>query len=305
VARRYPFVIADVFTDRPFSGNQLAVVFDADDLPAAQMQAIATEFGFSESTFVQASGEGAGHDFRVRIFTPDREVPFAGHPTVGTALALAWRGLVPPARERVILGEGAGPVPVDLTFEAGHAVAAEFAAPREPSLGAAADPAAVAEALGLGSGSVVATGGLPRDASCGLPFLFAELADLAALGAARLRGTGAELSPAAANGVYLFTRDTGGDPAVDIRARMFAPAHGIAEDPATGSAAAALAALLTTPEASSRDGTTRYRILQGAEMGRPSRIAASARVAGGRVVEVRVGGSAVLVAEGSIRAPAA
>jgi trans-2,3-dihydro-3-hydroxyanthranilate isomerase len=295
-------VIADVFTDRPFSGNQLAVVFDADDLSVAQMQAIATEFGFSESTFVQTAAEGAGHDFRVRIFTPDREIPFAGHPTVGTALALAWRGLIAPGRERVVLGEGAGPVPVDLTFAGGRAVAAEFAAPREPSLGAGADPAAVADALGLDVDRLLTTGGLPRDASCGLPFLFVELADLASLVAARLRGTGAELSPSA-EGLYLFTRDRGDDPAADIRARMFSPAHGIVEDPATGSAAAALAGLLATTEAGVGDGTSRYRILQGAEMGRPSRIEASARIEDGRVVEVRVGGSAVPVAEGTIVTP--
>ncbi len=298
--KRYPFVIADVFTDRPFSGNQLAVVFDADDLSTAQMQAVAAEFGFAESTFVQTSEEPARHDFRVRIFTPRAELPFAGHPTVGTALALAWRGLVELGRTRVTLGEGAGPVPVDLTFEAagGRATAAEFAAPREPSIGSGADPAAVADALGLEQNRLVTAAGLPRDASCGLPFLFVELADLASLRAGRLRGTGAGLSPSDVGGVLVFTRDTGGEPGVDIRARMFAPANGIPEDPATGSAAAALASLLVNGE-----GTTRLRILQGVEMGRPSRIDASARVEGGRVVEVRVGGSAVLVAEGIISVP--
>ena len=178
--RRYPFVIADVFTDRPFSGNQLAVVFDANDLSAARMQAIAAEFGFAESTFVQTSEDPVRHDFRVRIFTPRAELPFAGHPTVGTALALAWRGLVEPGRRRVTLGESAGPVPVDLSLDDadGRATAAEFAAPRKPSVGIGADPAAVADALGLERNRLVTAAGLPRDASCGLPFLFVELADL-------------------------------------------------------------------------------------------------------------------------------
>lgn len=300
--RRYPFAVVDVFTDRPFAGNQLAVVFDADDLSAAAMQALAREFNFAESTFVQAAAPGSGHDARVRIFTPMAELPFAGHPTVGTALALAWRGLVPAGRSRVTLGEGAGPVPVDLAFDAdGRAVAAEFAAPKEPSIGAGVEPAAVAAALGLRPEQLVTAAGLPRDASCGLPFLFVELADLDALSTARLREAPA-FPGSAGEGVHVFTRDTGDRADIDLRARMFSPGHGIPEDPATGSAAAALAGLLASAEAPG-DGIVRYRILQGAEMGRPSRIDASARVEGGRVVEVRVGGAAVPVAEGEIAAP--
>lgn len=303
---RHPFAILDVFTDRSFSGNQLAVVFDADGLAPARMQAVAAEFGFSETTFVQRP-EGPGHDARVRIFTPKAEMPFAGHPTVGTALAMAWRGLVPAGKDRIVLGENAGPVPVAFRRDGddGRAIAAEFTAPLAPALGPAADPAAAAAALGLLADDLVTAGGLPRDASCGAAFLIVELVGLDALARARLTGTtGVGLSGAAVEGLFLFTRETGGDPAVDLRARMYAPAHGVAEDPATGSAAAALGGLLATTEGVGEGATRRWRIAQGVEMGRPSLIEVGAHRAADGTVAVTVAGAAVLVAEGSIEIPA-
>lgn len=302
---RHPFAILDVFTDRPFSGNQLAVVFDADGLAPAQMQAVAAEFGFSETTFVRRPEE-PGHDARVRIFTPKAEMPFAGHPTVGTALAMAWRGLVPAGKDRIVLGENAGPVPVTFRRDGdGRAVAAEFTAPLAPTLGPTADPAAVAAALGLAADDLVTAGGLPRDASCGAAFLIVELVGLDALARARLTGaTGAGFSAAAVEGLFIFTRETGGDPAADLRARMYAPAHGVAEDPATGSAAAALGGLLATTECLGKGAPRRWRIAQGVEMGRPSLIEVGAHRAADGTVAVTVAGAAVSVAEGGIEIPA-
>jgi trans-2,3-dihydro-3-hydroxyanthranilate isomerase len=292
---RCRFVTCDVFTDRRFGGNQLAVLPEAEGLSPAQMQSIAAEFNYSETTFVLPPAEPA-HLARVRIFTPKAEIPFAGHPTVGTALVLAWHGRAPIEGE-VVLEEGAGPVPVRIAAEGETAVAAEFAAPVAPSHGPATSAAPVAAALGLSPADLVTDAGLPCVASCGTPFLVVELAGRAALARARLDAA-ADL-PDGGNGVFLFTRGAGDASAADARARMFAPKHGIAEDPATGSAAAAFAGFLGGRPGLA-EGWHRWRVAQGVEMGRPSLIEASAHRQGDRVVEVRVGGKAVPVAEGTI-----
>ncbi len=290
---RYRFLTCDVFTTRRFGGNQLAVLPEAEGLETAQMQALAAEFNFSETSFVLPPAEPA-HHARVRIFTPGAEIPFAGHPTVGTALALAWLGRVP--REgAIVLEEGAGPVTVELSAAAaGTELRAEFKAPLPPQRGPTAEPERVAAALGLDPVDLVVANGIPCDASVGLPFLMVELKDEAALARAAPQGRLGKLSPASGNGIYLFTR------AADlVCARMFAPDHGIGEDPATGSAAAALAGLLAGEDGRG-DGWHGWTVHQGREMGRPSLIAARARRAGGAVAEVRVGGTAVPVAEGMI-----
>jgi trans-2,3-dihydro-3-hydroxyanthranilate isomerase len=291
---RHPFVIADVFTDRPYSGNQLAVVFDADGLTKAQMQAVAAEFGFSETTFVLRP-ERDDHDVRVRIFTPGTELPFAGHPTVGTALALAWRKEPGERPSAVVLGEGAGPVPVELRYAGGEPVAAEFRAPALPARGGPVEGQRCVAALGLEPRDLVLADGLPGEASCGLPFLLVRLASREALERARMLDPGL-FDGLSADAVYLFVEE-----GEEIRARMFSPLDGIGEDPATGSAAAALAGFLGSVDAP--DGTRRWRIRQGVEMGRPSLIEASARRHHGRVAEVRVGGSAIMIAEGWITPP--
>jgi trans-2,3-dihydro-3-hydroxyanthranilate isomerase len=261
------------------------------------MQRIAAEFNYSETTFVLPPAEPT-HLARVRIFTPKAEIPFAGHPTVGTALVLAWLGRVPATGE-LVLEEGAGPVPVRVTAEGqGGAMAAEFATPVAPSHGPATPAEPVASALGLPTADLVTDAGLPCVASCGTPFLVVELAGRDALARARLDAS-ADL-PDGGNGVFLFTREAG-DASANVRARMFAPKHGIPEDPATGSAAAAFAAFLGG-RAGLADGWHRWRVAQGVEMGRPSLIEASAHRHGSRVVEVRVGGKAVPVAEGTIEA---
>lgn len=300
---RYRFYTCDVFTDRVFGGNQLAVLTDARGLDTARMQAIAAEFGYSETTFVLPPDDPR-HAARVRIFTPRAEIGFAGHPTVGTALVLAWTGAVPVPAEgaAIVLEEGAGPVPVEIRAEDGRATAAEFVAPVAARAGAPVDPGPVAHALGLDPADLAAEPGLPCVASTGVPFLCVRLVGLDALARARLDPT-AVLPGEAADGVLLFTTATG-SAGHDLRARMYAPRHGIAEDPATGSAAAALAGLLAA-RSDGGDGWLGWRIGQGIEMGRPSLILARARRAGGQVAEVRVGGGAVPVAEGWIEVPAA
>lgn len=289
---RYRFVTCDVFAARRFSGNQLAVLPEAEGLSAAQMQAIAAEFGHSETTFVLPPDDPA-HLARVRIFTPMSELPFAGHPTVGTALVLAWLGRVP-AEGAFVLEEAAGPVPVEVRENT-----AEFTAPAVASSGPALDPAPIAAALGLNVEALRVDGGLPRVASHGVPFLLVELGSCQELASARL-ARGVEPAEAEGHGVFLFTRDTD-DPKTELRARMFAPSHKIPEDPATGSAAAALAGFLGSGPGLEH-GWHRWRIRQGMEMGRPSLIEARARHEGGRVVEVRIAGRAVPVTEGTIEA---
>ncbi|HMR33360.1 MAG TPA: PhzF family phenazine biosynthesis protein [Geminicoccaceae bacterium] len=286
---RYAFHILDVFTDRPFGGNQLAVLPDAAGLGDARMQQVAAEFGFSETTFVLPPTR-PGHDCRVRIFTPRFEMPFAGHPTIGTAIALAGLGRAPGGR--VVMEQIAGTVPVDIL--AGSPVEAELTAPEPPALRDAPELAACAALVGLGIDDVATA----RIASAGAPFLFVELRSLGALGRARVPAPG---QIAEANGLALFTRETG-SPEHDLRMRMFAPDHGIAEDPATGSAAAALGGLLATTEGGA-DGWRSWRIGQGIEMGRPSLLRVRARREAGKVAEIRVAGAAVTVAEGTIEVP--
>lgn len=296
---RYRFLTCDVFTATRFGGNPLAVLPDAIGLGEAQMQTIAAEFNLSETTFVLPPSNPA-HHARVRIFTPRAELPFAGHPTVGTALVLAWLGRVPTGAA-IVLEEPAGPVPVTFGLEEGEPVTAEFTAPILPGQEAPISPVRVARLLGLDADDLRTGDGLPCIASCGAPFLLVELASLDTLARARLTmaGDGPE---AEANGVFLVTRDTC-DPAVDLRARMFAPGHGIPEDPATGSAAAALAGHLAS-RPGLPDGWHRWRIAQGVEMGRPSLIQARVHREGGRVTAVRIGGRAVPVMEGTIEVAA-
>ena len=286
---RYAFQILDVFTDRPFGGNQLAVLPDAAGIGDGQMQEVAAEFGFSETTFVLPPTR-PGHDCRVRIFTPRSEMPFAGHPTIGTAVALAALGRAPDGR--VVMEQIAGTVPVDILD--GSPVGAELTAPAAPALRDAPDLAACAALAGLGIADVAGA----RIASAGAPFLFVELRSLDALGRARAPAPG---QIAEGNGLALFTRETG-SAEHDLRMRMFAPDHGIAEDPATGSAAAALGGLLAGT-GDGAEGWRSWRIGQGIEMGRPSLLRVRARREAGKVAEIRVAGAAVTVAEGTIEVP--
>ncbi len=292
------YFILDVFADRPFAGNPLAVIPDAVGLDATLMQRVAAEFGFSETAFVFPE---RGGPWRVRIFTPAAELPFAGHPLVGTAYALARFGYLPaePAAPDLPLRVAAGSVEARIRFFGEQPVGAEFPAPGRFLLGDRADPAQVACLLGLAEADLSATAPLPCRAGHGLDFLIVRLADADALGRAAIRGPlpPSLLACGLANGIYLFTDGDGIE--ADIFARMFAPAHGIAEDPATGSAAATLAGLLAHlhPEP---DSLLRWRIAQGREMGRPGLIETFARKRDGHLEEVRIGGRCALVAEGEL-----
>lgn len=299
---RYRFVTCDVFTDRRFGGNPLAVLPEAAGLPPELMQQVAREFNYSETAFVLPAEQG--HDRRVRIFTPGREVPFAGHPNVGTAFVLASSGEFGPVDAlEVTFEEIAGPVPVSVQRRDGDRIWCELRAPEALSLGPTLPVAAVAEAVGLTPQDIVVDRHTSQVASVGLEFVVAELVDLSALERARPDSAAFERlvqAGAAAGYVHLYVRlDPPGTDEVAIRARMFAPLDGVAEDPATGSANCALAGLLAGLDPDP-DGDFAWRIAQGVEMGRPSLLEARARKVDGQVSDVWIGGESVLVSEGTI-----
>ncbi len=297
---RYRYLTCDVFTDTRFGGNPLAVLPDAQGLDAVQMQRIAREFNYSETTFV--TPPTAGGTRAVRIFTPEREVPFAGHPNIGTAFVLAHTGELGEWDDAttVTFEETAGLVPVAIERVAGRggALRCELEAPERFSTGPAISAEDAAGAIGLDAAEVVVDTHPPQGGSVGLPFLFVEVRDRAAL--ARARPDREQIEALGRRGVPtpVHVYCPGGDD-VDLRARMFAPVEGVREDPATGSANCALAGLLAhcALEAS---GEFRFRIAQGVEMGRPSLLHARATKGDGLVHATYVGGEAVAVAEGWI-----
>jgi len=296
---RVRYYTCDVFTDTRFGGNQLAVLPEADGLDPRRMQQIAREFNFSESTFVLAPE--AGHTRRVRIFTPMAEVPFAGHPNVGTAFVLATTGALGPlsAETTVTFEEEAGLVPVTVRAGVDGRIRCELTAPQGLTVGREVPLDLLARAVSLAPGDFATDGHAPLVASVGLPFVIAELASRDALERARPDGAGIEALVAAGvepPDVHLYLRS--GDE-FDLRTRMFSPLDGIPEDPATGSANCALAALLARLDAAS-DGSFAWRIAQGVEMGRPSVLEARAAKRAGGVVGAWIGGSSVLVSEGFI-----
>jgi trans-2,3-dihydro-3-hydroxyanthranilate isomerase len=294
---KYRFHTCDVFTSTRFGGNQLAVLPDARGLSDRQMQQIAREFNFAESTFVLPPEQG--HTRRVRIFTPATEVPFAGHPNVGSAFVLDSIGELGEigAPLTVTFEEKAGPVPVTIRPRDG-ALWCELSAPERLTLGSTVSPASLATAVSLAADDVVTSTHPPQVASVGLPFTFAELRDRAALERARVNRPGLESLRAQGvpPDVHLYVRS--GDE-FDLRARMFAPFDGVPEDPATGSANCALAGVLSHYDGA-RDGTRSWRIAQGVEMGRPSQIDVFVRKQAGTIERVEISGRCVDVMRGSI-----
>ena len=308
----YRYHTLDVFTDTPFAGNPLAVFPEAEGLTDGQMQRIARELNLSETVFVLPAETPAGTR-KVRIFTPGREVPFAGHPTVGTAFFLVASGHVPAegGEVTVVLEEGVGPVPVRVTLQGGEPVSAELTAAAAPTEVAAPwGPAELgplaslpADAVGMAGPGLGVPGRLePAFASAGLAFLVlpvrsledAERAALDSAAWARLLPPGAE-----SRMVYLVAPGGRGS-GVDAHVRMFGPDVGVPEDPATGSAAAALGGYLG---ARAPDGTHAWILEQGVEMGRPSRLELTVEVEGGTAREIRVGGPSVLMSSGTMRVP--
>jgi len=289
------FVTVDVFTDRRFGGNPLAVVPSAEGLTGEQMQAIAGEFNLSETTFVLPPQDKA-HTAQVRIFTPKFEMPFAGHPNVGTGFVVARRlGLAGP----LLFEEIAGLVPIEVLRQGGEATGARLTAPQPLKLGDELPAELIAEACSLDPADIETRHHTPCVAGCGTIFNFAEVKTRAALERAAPRAEifAKRLPVDAATGIHLYFRD--GADGIDLRTRMFAPLHGVTEDPATGSANCALAGLVASlrPEP---DLVLSLRIAQGVEMGRPSFMDASAEKRAGRVVETRIGGTCVPVMAGTI-----
>jgi trans-2,3-dihydro-3-hydroxyanthranilate isomerase len=289
------FVTVDVFTNRRFGGNPLAVFPDGTELSSAQMQLIAAEFNLSETTFVLPARE-AGHTAEVRIFTPKGELPFAGHPNVGTAFVLANRGV---GGDTLIFEEKAGLVRMELLRNSGTVIGAGLTAPQPLSRGRDVSADLVAAACSLDLDEIEAARHRPCVASCGTSFVFAELKSRQALAKAQPRTDifARDFPIDGAFGIHLYARD--GSEGVDVRARMFAPTQGMIEDPATGSANVALVGLLASlrPDA---DLSLRLRIIQGVEMGRPSLIDAAAEKRSGRVEETRIAGQCVSVLKGTI-----
>jgi trans-2,3-dihydro-3-hydroxyanthranilate isomerase len=286
---RYAYRIVDVFTERAFAGNQLAVVLDAEGLEPDRMQVIAREFNFSETTFVTPSA-AAGCDWRVRIFTPNAELPMAGHPTIGTTVTLAALGRV---AERTVLELGVGPTSVRV--RPGWAEMDQ----RPPAFGPEhPDPAALAEALSIGADDLAGPELPPQSVSTGLPHLMVPVRSLAAMRRLRPRLDLLEAAMAAFpdQAVYAFSREAE-RPGSDAHCRMFAPHLGTPEDPATGSAAGPLACYLATRVVAG-DGAVAFRFEQGLEMGRESLLEASVDRVAGAITAVRVGGAARIVAEG-------
>jgi trans-2,3-dihydro-3-hydroxyanthranilate isomerase len=297
--RRY--ITVDVFTDRAFGGNPLAVVLDAGGLSTAQMQAVASEFNYSETTFVLPPADPA-HDAQVRIFTVRSEIPFAGHPNVGTAFVLATLAEKPPAR--LLFEEKAGLVPVEVVTEHGKVVSTELTAPQPLKRLSQLSAEQAAACLSLQASEVKTDRHAPQIVSVGLSFLAVELTSREALRRARPDAAAfAKTFPCdGSDAIYFYTRDVpASEKPCDLQARMFHPgAGGLSEDPATGSATAAAAALLADLDPT-RDGELKLSIRQGVDMGRPSLLLTRVRKQGGAVTSVHVGGGCVQMMEGTFR----
>ena len=304
------YVTADVFTPAQFTGNPLAVVFGADGLPTETLAAITREFNYAETVFVFPADD-ASVTRRVRIFTPEEELPFAGHPTVGTAHVLVAVGEVKATGDEVtvILGEGVGPVPVRVRLAHGVPVHAQLTTAMLPDERAITPTIEqLAEVLSLEPGDFVGGTHMPAAVSCGIPWLMIPLASLDAVRRARVRVDPWERYVKGQWGswpfVFAMTEGVNDSTApahvhgVDIRARSFLPGAAVPEDPATGSANACLAGYLAarTP----REGVLRWEVAQGVEMGRASRLSIEASKTGGVIDAIRVGGATVLISEGTM-----
>ncbi len=294
----------DVFTDRPFGGNPLAVFPNGRGVSTELMQAIAKEFNLSETTFVLPPDDRR-HDYRLRIFTPSVELPMAGHPTVGTTFVLAREHMVEPpdgASEMTItLEEGVGPVPVRIEFADGQPVFAEMRQPL-PTFGPRFDNIeAVAEMLSVRASDISDTGLPVEVVSCGVPFLYVPLTNLAAIGRARFRLDVWErlFSGQPLLGIFLFTREVE-RAGSSVHSRMFAPEAGITEDPATGGASGPLGCYLVHHKVFETGDRAEFTSEQGFEMGRPSLIKIGIEQQAGEITGVRVGGECCYMGEGFI-----
>ncbi|HXV61871.1 MAG TPA: PhzF family phenazine biosynthesis protein [Vicinamibacteria bacterium] len=298
-----PFMTVDVFTKTPFGGNPLAVVLESEGLDQQTMQRIAGEFNLAETTFVLPP-QDSSHTAEVRIFTPRHELPFAGHPNIGTAFVLASRGesTARAPRERLLFEEKVGLVEVDLLTKGSAVTGARLRAPRIPQRGEEIPSKLVGEACSLPVDVFETRNHPPLVVSSGIPFVMAELKSLEALAVATPRTDvfAKELPSERAIGVLLYVSVD--RPDADIRCRMFAPLQGVFEDPATGSANVALIGLLASLE-SEPDLKLTKTIVQGVEMGRPSVLEAEAEKRDGGITGAWIGGSCVAMMQGTLSLP--
>lgn len=295
------FATLDVFTAKPHAGNPLAVVLDSAGLDTEAMQAIAREFNLSETVFVAPPADRA-NGAAVRIFTPAQELPFAGHPTVGTAVLLALRAAAEGRpSESLVLEEKVGLVPCTVSTQGERAGRATFSLPRLPAeIDQPAGAALLAEALGLDEREIGFDAHVPSVYSAGVGFTFVPVFGLEALGRIRLdAGVWPQaMKPEGNPNAFVYCRQVQ-EPGHHFHARMFWPSMGVAEDPATGSAVAALAGAIMRFDQPA-DGEHLLVIEQGYEMCRPSQIELGLTVASGKLISARIGGAAVVVSEGTL-----
>ncbi len=304
---RLAYDIVDVFTDRPFAGNQLAVVHGADELTGEQCQALAQEFGFSESTFPSAEVVD-GREYATRIFTPSAEIPFAGHPTLGTAWVLRSKGLLTSDEVTQVCGAGRIGVRFAPSTGSGDGESVELSAtPRD--LAGPVPQDVVRDVLRQVGLSLSDLAGQAWLAGCGLTFVHVPVSEEAVV---RAQGSGGSFGRVAerlaavgpvedlldAVNLYAVTGDA---PRLDVHARVFVPGVGVPEDPATGSAAAGLGMALVVTGLLPEGGS--YAITQGVEMGRPSSLAGRVEASGGRATRCHVAGQVQHVASGEILVP--
>lgn len=296
---RRRFFTLDVFTNRRYAGNPLAVVLDPQDLSGEAMQAIAREFNLSETVFAFPPQQAA-HRARLRIFTPARELPFAGHPTIGTAVLMAkLDGRA--AGQCLVLEEGIGPVACRIAAVDNDGGRAIFDLPQLPAQGSPlGDTEGIAAALGLAADDIGFAGFRPGQWSAGNPLAFVPLRSLDAVRRSRADLSRWDTAFAGNTGAFIFCGETV-ERTNAFHARMFAPSFGIAEDPATGSAVAALAGIIAA-QGEVTDGDHEFVIEQGYEMGRPSLITLSLVLQGRKLTAASIAGDAVIVSEGMIEA---
>lgn len=292
---KLPYFLLDVFTRDRLSGNPLAVVLKADDISGARMQTIAREFNLSETVFV-LKPKGERHTAALRIFTPTTELPFAGHPTIGASVLLGLQN----KQSAIRLELGVGQVTAVMERVDKRTGEAKFALPQLPQRVAEVPSIAdVATRLGLAEGDIGCNGMMPARYSAGLPFYLVPVKDARALEAITLERRGwPDTFPGDHNAAYVFTA-TPKERGNDFAARMFGVGLGVGEDPATGSAAAALVGLLAD-QGGFGEGHHTVKVRQGREMGRPSEIGVQFNIEGGRLKHAGIGGSAVILAEGLI-----
>jgi trans-2,3-dihydro-3-hydroxyanthranilate isomerase len=286
------YEIVDVFTDRPFAGNPLAVVFGASALAGDQMQTLAGEFNLSETVFVLPATGAA--TYRARIFTPEAELPFAGHPSVGAAVTAVRRGLAEPGR--LVQECGAGLLPIEVT-----GTGAATLTGGTPTLGEERDPGPLLSLVGLSATDLDGAdhdGAAPRRAGCGLEFDF-----LPVRRSALARASGADPAAAARIGVSQLSVFAWNPDTSSAQARVFCPGVAVPEDPATGSAALGLGVWLVAAGWLPPSGTSSYTVHQGIEMGRPSLLECTVTAADGRATVATVAGHVVPIAKGEITVP--